>query len=588
MKEIDIKQVIESKLPDFFLKKPPIVSKLILFTLSKILKLKEINKFIRENAEKRGLDFITSLFDTLNFTYSISEQDRRKIPAEGKVVIVANHPMGGLDGLALVKAVREVRPDARIVANDLLMRVENLTELFLPLDIYSINSQRTQLAAIEQALADEQAVILFPSGKVSRLTMKGIRDQKWHNGAAKFSIKSDAPILPIFVKGTNSIFFYIAALINDKLGMLMLPGEIFRNKRKKIQLIVGDMIPANSFKSLKPKIQSKLLLQHIYKVGNGKNGNFNTEKTVIHPIDSKILKKELQENELLGYTYDDKKIFLVEYDTAKNVLREISRLRELTFRKVGEGTGKTYDMDIYDLYYKHIVLWDDENLEIVGSYRLGITSEIVSQYGKDGLYNSSQFALNEGFDSILTESIEVGRSFIQQKYWKSNALDYMWQGIGAFLSKYPNIKYLWGAVSISNSYSELAKALIISYYKKWYSGDTNMAVPVYEYIVPEKLVPEIESTLNSANHTDDFKKLKYALKNLNFSVPILFRRYTELCDYGGALFVSWCIDVNFSHSIDGLIILDLTTLKEEAKKRYYSQKSFINKSNESAYQLQEN
>jgi len=588
MKEIDIKQVIESKLPDFFVKKPPLVNNLILFTLSKLLKLKEINKFVRENTHKRGLDFITSLFDTLNFTYLISEHDRRKIPAEGRVVIVANHPMGGLDGLALIKAVREIRPDARIVANDILMKVENLSELFLPLDIYSINTQRAQLAAIEQALEDEQAVIIFPSGKVSRLTMNGIRDQKWHNGAARFSTKINAPILPIFINGRNSVFFYLAALINDKLGMLMLPGEIFRNKKKKIHLVVGDTIPANSLKSLKPKIQSKLLLQHIYKIGKGKNGNFHTEKTVIHPIDSRILKKELYENELLGYTYDEKKIFLVEYDTATNVLKEIARLRELTFRKVGEGTGNIYDMDIYDLYYKHIVLWDDENLEIVGSYRLGVTSEIIAKYGKDGLYNSSQFALTEGFDTLLTESVEVGRSFIQQKYWKSNALDYMWQGIGAFLSRYPDIKYLWGAVSISNSYSELAKALIISYYKKWYSGDTSMAVPVYEYIVPERLIPEIESIMNSDNHIDDFKKLKHTLKNLNFSVPILYRRYTELCEYGGASFVSWCIDVNFNHAIDGLIILDLTTLKEEAKKRYYTQKSFINKANESAYQLQEN
>ncbi len=585
MKEIDIKQLIESKSSDFFEKKPAFVNKFILFALAKFLKLNEINKFIRENHSVHGIEFISRLFDTLGFSYRISDRDKRKIPAEGKVIIVANHPLGGLDGLALVKAVREVRPDVRIVANDLLMKVENLTEVFLPLDVYSISGQKSQIVAIEQALLNEEAVIIFPSGKVSRLTMQGIRDLKWNNGATKFSTKMSSPILPIFIHGRNTLLFYFSAFLHDKLGMFMLPSELFRHNDKVITMIVGDLIPANSFKSLKPKLQAKLLLQHTYKIGANKNGNFVTEKTVIHPIDTRLIKKELQNNELLGYTFDGKKIYLVDYAHANNVLKEISRLREVTFRKVGEGTGKTYDMDIYDLYYKHIVLWDEETLDIVGSYRLGITSEILNQFGKNGLYNSSQFALNDGFDEILTQSIEVGRSFIQQKYWKSNALDYIWQGIGAFLIRHPEIKYLWGAVSISDSYSDLAKGLIIGYYKKWYGGDKSWAEPVYEYVTPEKYLSEIASVLTADNHIDDFKKLKHALKNLNFSVPVLFRRYTELCEYGGSSFVSWCIDVNFNNSIDGLIILDMTKLKEEAKNRYYNQKSFVNKSTEKVLEM---
>src|SRR5690606_20297796 len=154
------------------------------------------------------------------------------------------------------------------------------------------------------------------------------------------------------------------------------------------------------------------------------------------------LKIELNNSQILGNTFDGMKIYLVSYNNAPDIIKEIARLRELTFRKVGEGTGKTYDMDIYDIYYKHIVLWDEDELEIVGSYRLGITQEILNQYSKKGLYNASQFELSDTFIQYINDSLEVGRSFIQQKYWRSSALDYIWQGIGAYLSKNPQIKYL--------------------------------------------------------------------------------------------------------------------------------------------------
>jgi len=577
VKEIDIKQLIESKAPEFFEKKPAFVNKFILFALTKLLKLKEINEFIRNNQNNIGLDFINSLFDTLGFSYKISDRDKNKIPSEGRLVIVSNHPLGGLDGLALVKAIREVRPDARIVANDLLMKVENLSDVFLPLDIYSISSQRTQIATIEQALLNEEAVIIFPSGKVSRLSFKGIRDRKWLNGATKFSTKTSAPILPIFIKGRNSLLFYFSALINDKLGMLMLPGELFRHRRKAITILVGEIIPSKLFNVLKPKVLAKLLLQHTYKLGAGKVGNFKTDKTVIHPVEQSLVEKELKESELLGSTFDDKRIYLVDYSKAQNVMKEISRLRELTFRKVGEGTGKICDIDIYDFFYKHIILWDDEHLDIVGSYRLGIGSEIIHKFDKRGLYNSSLFSLNEGTDTFLSQSIEVGRSFIQQKYWNSNALDLIWQGMVAFIIRNPEIRYAWGAVSISDSYSGFAKALIISYYKKWYGGNTEWATPIYEYDISDNIMKEVEAILTADNYIDDLKNLKEALRIMNLSVPILLRRYTELCEYGGATIINWCVNVNFNNSVDGLIVLDLTMMKEDAKKRLYNQKSFVNK-----------
>ena len=578
MEKIDIRNILETKAPGLFHKYPDFVGNFTVDFFRRFLKINEINDFLEKTGDMFGFDFIESVFGHLNFSYIMSSKDKLKIPSEGRLIIVSNHPLGGLDGLALVKAISEVRRDVKVVANDVLQNLYNLSELFLPLDVYSHTKQKKQIQNIEDALNDEQAIIIFPAGKVSRLTASGIRDLKWKNGAIRFSSKLQVPILPVYIEGRNSLAFYLGSLINHNIGMFMLPQELFRKRNSSIRIKIGDVIPGSTFKNqhLKVKLQTKLLNQHICKIGNDKTGIFSTEKTIIHPIDKKILKQDLHKSLLLGNTVDGMKIYLAEYDTAPNILKEIARLRELTFRKVGEGTGKTFDMDIYDLYYKHIVLWDDDELEIVGSYRLGITKDIVGKYGPKGLYNTSQFKLSAEFLEMLDSSLEVGRSFIQQKYWRSNALDYIWQGIGAYLSKNLHIKYLWGAVSISDSYPELAKALIISYYTKWYQGDTSLVEPCLEYNSSRKTLSEVDEILVGNDYLSDLRNLKSALKNMGYSIPVLYRRYTDLTEYGGSKFVSWCVDVNFNNAIDGLIVVDLSMLKDEMKERYYNQKSFVN------------
>jgi putative hemolysin len=581
MEKINIKEIIESKSPDFFNNKWNVFNKIILSIFDKFLHVNQINEVLFCNSQKYGIQFVDAIFEYLNFQFEISSKDMKNIPSEGRLVIVANHPLGGLDGLALIKVISEVRKDVKIVANDVLTKIKNVEELLLPLDVYSVSTQKEQIKNIEKAILDENAVIIFPTGIVSRLNFTGIHDSHWQNGAVKFCSKFESPVLPVFIEARNSILFYLLSMINSKIGMFMLPHELFRKRNSIIKLRIGEVIPASAFKNnpLLPKIQSKLLKQHTYKIGKNKKGIFNTEKTIIHPIDSRLLKQELFKCKILGNTFDGKIIYLTDYHSAPNVLKEISRLRELTFRKVGEGTGKTYDMDSYDLHYNHIVMWDSENLEIVGSYRLGLTSEIISKYGKKGLYNSSQFTLNESFDDILNQSIEVGRSFIQQKYWRSNALDYIWQGIGAYLSDKPEIKYLWGAVSISDTYSELCKGLIISYYRKWYNGDNSFATSKNEYHISRNVFEDVQQILNGKDYIEDFKNLKTALKNNNFSVPVLYRRYTDLTEYCGTSFISFCVDVNFNNSVDGLIVVDLSKLKDDFRNRYYGSKSFVKQTN---------
>lgn len=283
-----------------------------------------------------------------------------------------------------------------------------------------------------------------------------------------------------------------------------------------------------------------------------------------------IIKDELEKNEQLGSTKDKKRIFLVESSKSPFTMLEIGKLREQTFQSVGEGTGKEFDLDEYDEIYKHIVLWDDEEMEIIGSYRLGEISNIIENHGVNKIYNSELFDFSDDFIEKLKSSIELGRSFVQSKYWGSYALDYLWQGIGAYLSNYPNVQYLWGAVSISDSFPLEAKSLIVHYHQKWFGDDNNLAMAKNPFKINVKNIEYSKEILNAQTPNEDFLNLKKELRKYELSCPILLRKYVDLCEYGGAKFLDFGIDEGFANSIDCLILVDLSMIKEDFRKRYYT------------------
>jgi putative hemolysin len=569
MKLINIREILESKNSSFLNKTPEFAKQAALNFLNRVICADEINEFLSNNYDKIGIDFIDELFEYLDFSYRISSADKLNIPSEGKLICAANHPLGALDGLSLVKAIYEVRKDVKIVANDVLVNIENLSEFFLPYDIFSKSSQKKNIQAIDQALQNDEAVIFFPAAEVSRFGPKGVRDSRWSKGALKFALKHNAPILPILIQAYNSPLFYAASILHRSASLIFLPNELFNKKHKTIDLKIGSLIPSKSLTGFADlNAQSKLLKKHLYKL-NKKNAEiFKTEKTIIHPVDPKIIREELADSLFLGETKDGKHLYCADYSNAKNTVKEIARLREITFRKVGEGAGQKCDMDKFDAYYKHIVLWNDKDLEIVGSYRIGVCGEIIDSIGYDGLYNSEEFELNENMENILKNSLEMGRSFIQQKYWRSSALDYLWQGIGAFLKNYSNIEYLFGAVSISDVYADEAKAMIVYYYSKWRGADHGLQLAKNKYCVSKNYIAEFNEMFIGESAEEDFRILKSNLKNMGYSVPVMFKRYTELCEAEGIKFLDFNIDKNFSNCVDGLIILEIDKIKNSYKQRY--------------------
>ncbi len=571
MKKIDIEIIFNDKFKDSFLNKSIILKKLVYKLLNLILYIDTINKIVDKLKDKKGVEFIDELFEELNFSYSVSNKDIKKIPSEGRIICVSNHPIGSLDGLALLKTISDIRQDVQIVVNDVLGEIENLQDLIIPFNIFQTSINKESIIAIGKALETEKAVIIFPAGEVSRLKLFSVKDSKWNNGALHFAKKYNAPVLPVFIEAKNSALFYIVSTMYKKFSTLLLVHELFNKKNKTITIKIGDQIPAKAFTSnvINIKIQSKLLKAHVYGLNKNSKGIFVTEKNIIHPVDRKSIKKELKQALLLGVTPDNKKIILTTKKESPQTLIEIARLRELTFRKVGEGTGKKLDLDIYDDYYNHLIVWDENELEIIGAYRIGNGKELLNLNGVDSFYTSTLFNFDESFvKSIMPKSIELGRSFVQRKYWNTNALYYLWLGIGAYLANFPEIKYLFGGVSISNNYPDFAKTMIVYFYSKWFKDYDNYSQSKNKYKISFASVNELINVFDGTTYSEDYRILKQMLKPYGLTVPILYKHYAELCEQEGIRFMDFGVDPDFENCIDGLILVDVTKIKEEKKERF--------------------
>lgn len=549
----------------------------LLFKLLKALTHEdEINHFISTNQHLRGFAFLDKVLDYFNFTYQVSARSLNHIPAEGRVIIVANHPIGSLDGLALLKLVRTVRPDVRIVANELLTHLEPLQSLFLPVEVLSGKpTYKSQFRSMMSCLEKEEALIIFPAGEVSRIKPNGVRDGAWKGGFLKLAKRTGSPVLPIFINAKNSSLFYGLSTVYKPLGTAMLVHEMFNKENQELSFHVGKAIPWKAVDQLDmpAKKLAKRFRRQLYQLGKKKYRKgkskplFSTVETIAHPAHRRQLKDDLFQSELLGETDDGKKIFLYDYVDDSPVMHEIGRLRELTFRTVEEGTGTALDVDHYDSYYRHLVLWDDNDLEIVGAYRLGVCADIVPFKGLDGLYTNSLFDLHENLQNLLPASIELGRSFVQPRYWGRRSLDYLWFGIGAYLRKHPDIKYLFGPVSLSQAYGSPEKDLILGFYQQQFGALERYATAR----MPFKIQPDAAKLARQrfvGDYKDAYSELNGELKKYGVKVPTLYKQYAEVAEQGGCQFIAFNIDPAFNHCVDSLILVDLQKLKPRKRERY--------------------
>ncbi len=565
---IDIQKEIEKKFPNME-KKDNFLKKSLFKIAKKIVHEDSINQFLAQNSHLKGFEFVDAVLDYFDFDYAVSSNDLQNIPTSGKVVIIANHPLGGLDALCLLRLIGQIRKDVKIVANDFLAGFDALNSLIITIDNYKLKQSKSDIKKIYEALNNEEALIIFPAGEVSRATPKGIKDPAWNKGFLNFAQNTNAPILPIFLDAKNSKTFYTISVINKTFSTLLLSHEMFNKKSKRINIKVGQIIPNENItpKGIDKKFLLNLYRKHLYNLKKGKKSFFETQSAIAHPVSRIDLLNELKKSKLIGQTSDGKKIYLYDYTEDSIVLKELGRLREISFRKVGEGVNKKRDTDKYDIYYQHIILWDENELEIVGSYRIGNSDFIFKNIGVKGFYSNNLFSYNEEFVPYLQNSIELGRSFVQPKYWGTRALDYLWFGIGAYLKNNPNIKYMFGPVSLSASFPTIAKDMIIFFYSHYY-GNTNSLVEAktpYQYA---NNINELKELFDLNDKKKDFKFLKSTLANIGVSIPTLYKQYSEIALDDGVKFLNFNVDKNFSDCIDGFILVEIDKIKDSAKQRY--------------------
>ncbi len=543
------------------------LSKPTCFFLRYILKEKEINNFSNKYPHLHGIDFVEQILEHFHFSYSTRDTEKENIPSEGKLVIIANNPIGSLDGLAIIKLVSEVRRDLKVVASERSMSITPLHSLFLPMNIADENTYQKQQDNIQAHLQNEGTLIIFPAGEVSRLKPQGVRDSRWKSEFLQIAANAKAPILPVFIDGKNSPLFYTLSMIYKPLATLLLVREMFQQRTKHLPMRVGELIPYDSYNniSISSHQKVKLLQKHLYRLGQNRRVIFTTQKAIAPSEDRKALSKAMRQCEHLGNTSDGKDIYLYRYENSSPILREIGRLREIAFRAVGEGTNRRRDIDQYDNEYYHLILWDKNDLEIVGAYRFGDAKLLTQE--KNKLYSATLFEYSEKMQPYFEQGLELGRSFIQPKYWGKRSLDYLWYGIGAFLKHRPQYRYLFGPVSLSDALPSTAKDLLVCFYQLYFSSTEALAISNTPYQVPQS----IHGIFNGDNYKEDFSTLKSMMSNMGVAIPTLYKQYTELFEDDGVHFLSFGIDPDFNNCVDGLVITDLHKLKEKRRIRYMSQ-----------------
>ncbi|MFM5441289.1 lysophospholipid acyltransferase family protein [Aeromonas enteropelogenes] len=511
----------------------------------------------------RGLDFVEQVLAQLDFDYRVSEAQLEHIPASGRVIIVANHPIGSLDGLALLRLLGRIRPDVKIVANQLLAQLAPLRSLLLPVDNLGGKTDRRAILAMGEHLAAEGALVIFPAGEVSRLGPKGVKDGPWQGGFIKLAQRTRTPLVPVHLGGRNSLGFYLLSWLSKPASGLLLVRQLFRQQGQTLPMTIGARIPPSSLGELPAKTAARLVRSHLYRIGRGQVGKLATEAPIALPEDRRLLKQAIDRCEVLGHTPDGQSILLYRrHETGHSViLRELGRLREIAFRAVGEGSGKRRDLDGFDDDYYHLILWEPARLDIIGAYRFAPVAELLASKGLAGLYSHTLFGFEEKLLPRLEQAIELGRSFIQPAYWGKRGLDYLWFGIGAYLARYPDYRYLFGPVSLSGSLPPAAKDLLVSFYRQHFAPTLALAPSRRPY-------PMTPPLFAGTDYGVDLKELKARLDNLGCAIPTLYKQYSELCEPGGVQFMDFGIDPDFNHCIDGLVWVDVSRIKPHKRARY--------------------
>ncbi|WP_435136118.1 GNAT family N-acyltransferase [Formosa sp. A9] len=553
------------------------------WSLMKLLRISKLNTFYQENNHLEGIAFLDRILDEFDIKFEIPEEDLKRLPKDGAYITVSNHPLGGIDGILLLKLMLEQRADFKIIANFLLHRVAPLKPYIMPVNPFEDRKDvKSSVAGFKNALLhlkEGHPLGVFPAGEVSTYREgKLVVDKPWEAAALKLVKRAEVPVVPIYFHAKNSKLFYRLSQLNDTLRTAKLPSEMLTQKRRVIKVRIGKPIPVADQKEYATLHEySEFLRRKTYmlanvfedksKILNSLSSTLKTTKLpkrIVTPVDTILMNEEVEQLRaadcrlLQSKNYE---VFLATTDQIPNVLREIGRLREITFRAVGEGTNESIDLDKFDTYYHHMFLWDDDQKVIAGAYRMGLGAQIYKKYGIDGFYLQDLFRFEPELHKMMSESIEMGRAFIVKEFQlKPMPLFLLWRGIVHTTLRYPEHKYLIGGVSISNQFSNFSKSLMIEFMKSHYYDPY-----VAQYVHPKK---EFKVKLKDADKDfvfdateadlNKFDKIIDEVEPGNLRLPVLLKKYIKQ----NARLVAFNVDPLFNNAVDGLMYIKIADLPE--------------------------
>lgn len=545
---------------------------------------RNINRLYRPISELKGAEFTSGAIRNFRLDCDICSDDLKKIPQKGAAIIVCNHPFGGADGIILYDTVKKIRDDVKVMTNFLLSKIEPLQEDFLAVNPFKgmkgIPGSGPGLKSAVRHLQQGGLLIIFPAGEVStlprerfwkRLFSKRVmaRDISWEGSVMKLIARSGAEVIPAYFHGQNSRRFHIAGRIHPLLRTVMLPRELLRFKHSVLR--IGAPLTAAEV----TRIDSMgMLARHLYarcyalEANIPKTNEFPNEypqKDIVPERPLAEIEKEIGNARKRGdklFETAGYEVLLLEYGDNPAIMYELARLREITFRAIGEGTGECNDTDEYDIYYRHLVLWHISERKIAGAYRIGIGPEIMKGYGLEGFYVDTLFHYRKGMEQILSQSIELGRSFVVPQYQKEIfPLMLLIKGILFSIMKFPDIRYLIGPVSISSWYPDLYKNIFVKYISQNYGMPQlrKMIAPQHRFrnrIEKVNLDDLLLDRCDSIEHTDRFIMM---LSDGKYRIPSLIKRYLKI----GVKVIDFNVDPLFNYCIDGLILLDTANVSEK-------------------------
>lgn len=551
---------------------PEAVPQPLFEAILKILQVAKTDDLYRRLQGGDAETFCARLLDALGVEVVAPEADLASVPRTGPVLAVANHPFGIVEGVALARLLPTIRPDVKILANSVLAALPELEGRIIPVETFAgPEARRVNSRGMREALAWLKGggmLLVFPAGEVSQLRLEigkpvEVADPVWSRSIAWLLKRTQATALPIYIAGRNSALFQVAGLVHPRLRSALLPLELMNKQQKRVELRCGTpILPAR----LARFADDEALVEHLrWRTYLLRRRDWAGRRQVVSgkpisgPMPVDCLRMEMPEQPLLRA--GEMEVYVARGVDLPFTLREIGRLREETFRRVGEGTGKPVDLDRYDTDYQHLYLWHRGDERIMGAYRLGLVDEIVARRGVKGLYTHSLFAFDERLLQMMGPAIELGRSFVHPDYQKGfQPLLLLWKGIGRFVLEHAPARVLFGPVSVSADYAPVSRELMASVLSRQ-NGN-----PLLERLVKARrpLKPAADVQQPTYCDLDELADLVANLEPDRKSIPVLLRQYLKL---GGQL-LAFNVDPKFGNCVDGLIVVDLAATDEKLLERY--------------------